>query len=53
MKPAKLAAKRARKAQKRKGKTYQGDKRIEQALRRMQTELALREQSGTSDTVFV
>ena len=53
MKPSKLAAKRARKAQKRKGKTYQGDRRIEQALRRMQTELALREQSGSNGTLFV
>lgn len=53
MKHKNLANKRARKAQKRKHKTYQGDKAVEQALKRIQAQLMRAEQDPNSNTVFV
>ena len=49
----KIASKRARKALKRKNKSYQGDKKIEQMLRKMQAQLAQLNNPSDNSTVFL
>lgn len=53
MKQAKLANKRARKAQKRKNKPYQKGKHVQAALKRIHTQMALLDQRANESNTFL